>query len=224
MLSCVRCKEDKSVKRGALVKSLAICSPVPWIHVFKVGPMNYNRRYANGKVKVPLIANLQPILLLALEEYFNNPSPEILEHLYDCCNSTQILAMPRLSRAEKILMRQSDRKDLFKDRYEIASATARELETEAAFLADSGGLDALRPRPGSGSGLGSADMLRKGSSSSSLTAPAPTAGGRLTPERKGMRDTHFFEADVRFRRINVPMKIPISTFDEEIGDVSWVRR
>ncbi len=44
VLSCVRCKEDKSVKRGALVKSLAICSPVPWIHVFKVGGVSIGRR------------------------------------------------------------------------------------------------------------------------------------------------------------------------------------
>lgn len=36
VLSCVRCKADKTVKRGALVKSLAICTPHPWIHVFKV--------------------------------------------------------------------------------------------------------------------------------------------------------------------------------------------
>lgn len=36
VLSCVRCKADKAAKRGALVKSLAICTPHPWIHIFKV--------------------------------------------------------------------------------------------------------------------------------------------------------------------------------------------
>jgi hypothetical protein len=36
VLSCVRCKADKTAKRGALVKSLAICTPHPWIHIFKV--------------------------------------------------------------------------------------------------------------------------------------------------------------------------------------------
>jgi hypothetical protein len=48
VLSCVRCKEDKTVKRGALVKSLAICSPVPWIHVFKVNDHSTLSSCTNG--------------------------------------------------------------------------------------------------------------------------------------------------------------------------------
>lgn len=147
----------------------------------------------------------QPILLLALEEYFRSPSPEVLAHLYDCCNSAQILVLPRLTRAEKILMRQSDRKDLFEERYDAASASAREMELEAAAMG------------GDGEGL---ELARRGSRSSHLTTPS-IGPGRTTPEgRKGNRDTHYFDVDVRFRRINVPMKIPLSTFEEEVGDVS----
>ena len=36
VLNCVRMKEDKSVRRGAMVKALAICSPNPYIGIYKV--------------------------------------------------------------------------------------------------------------------------------------------------------------------------------------------
>lgn len=38
VLNCVRMKEDKSVRRGAMVKAMAVCSPFPYIGIFKVGP------------------------------------------------------------------------------------------------------------------------------------------------------------------------------------------
>ena len=36
VLNCVRMKEDKSVRRGAMVKAMAVCSPFPYIGIFKV--------------------------------------------------------------------------------------------------------------------------------------------------------------------------------------------
>lgn len=38
VLNCVRMKEDKSMRRGAMVKAMAICSPFPYIGIYKVGP------------------------------------------------------------------------------------------------------------------------------------------------------------------------------------------
>jgi hypothetical protein len=38
VLNCVRMKEDKSMRRGAMVKAMAICSPYPYIGIYKVGP------------------------------------------------------------------------------------------------------------------------------------------------------------------------------------------
>lgn len=37
VLNCVRMKEDKSMRRGAMVKAMAICSPYPYIGIYKVG-------------------------------------------------------------------------------------------------------------------------------------------------------------------------------------------
>ena len=36
VLNCVRMKEDKSMRRGAMVKALAICTPNPYIGIYKV--------------------------------------------------------------------------------------------------------------------------------------------------------------------------------------------
>lgn len=38
VLNCVRMKEDKSMRRGAMVKAMAICSPYPYIGIYKVRP------------------------------------------------------------------------------------------------------------------------------------------------------------------------------------------
>lgn len=37
VLNCVRMKEDSKARRGAHVKAMAICSPHPYIQIFKVG-------------------------------------------------------------------------------------------------------------------------------------------------------------------------------------------
>lgn len=154
---------------------------------------------------------IQPILLLALEEYFQNPSPEVLEHLYDCCNNPQVLGIPRLTRAEKIIMRLSDRKDMFAGRYEEAVIRAREAMEMAASGVDDG--DTMGVGMGGRDGLASANMARRGSSASSQLV-------RANAERKGMRDTHYFDTEVQFRQIKMPMKVPVSVFSEEVGDVS----
>ncbi|KAK4689547.1 hypothetical protein P7C73_g555, partial [Tremellales sp. Uapishka_1] len=204
VLNCVRMKEDKKMRRGAMVKAMAICSPNPYIGIYK------------------------PLLLLALEEYFISPSPEILARLYDSANAISTTGMPKLSRAEKILLRCSERKDLFEEKFgvkEPASGT-REFFDDRASLAESG--EDQRSRTSSNLAR---MMPRKGSASSSqLHVPTtPSREGRLTPDglmvgevlgrRKGLpRDTHFFETEARFKKITVPIRIPMTVFDEDVGD------
>ena len=36
VLNCVRMKEDKNMRRGAMVKAMAICTPNPYIGIYKV--------------------------------------------------------------------------------------------------------------------------------------------------------------------------------------------
>lgn len=43
VLNCVRMKEDKTARRGAHVKAMAICSPHPYIQIFKASPSRIGR-------------------------------------------------------------------------------------------------------------------------------------------------------------------------------------
>ncbi|RFU76331.1 mesa [Trichoderma arundinaceum] len=94
VLNLVNTKHDKSVKRGAIVKAMAICTRHPFLHIYK------------------------PLLLLALEEYFKSPVPETLSMLYDSVNAMDLSLMPRLSLLERNLLLASDNKDLFVEKFE----------------------------------------------------------------------------------------------------------
>jgi hypothetical protein len=93
VLNLVRTKHDKNEKRGALVRAMAICTPHPFIQIFK------------------------PVLLMAMDHYFNAPSQDCLADLFDAVNSMDLSGAPTLSRQEKIVMRSSERKDLFAEKF-----------------------------------------------------------------------------------------------------------
>ncbi|EFX00253.1 protein MesA [Grosmannia clavigera kw1407] len=94
VLNLVNTKQDKTQKRGAVVKSMAICTRHPFLHIYK------------------------PLLLLALEEYFKSPVPETLSMLYEAVNAMDLSLLPRLSRLERHLLQASENKDLFVDKFE----------------------------------------------------------------------------------------------------------
>ncbi|KAL8898277.1 MAG: hypothetical protein Q9207_006786 [Kuettlingeria erythrocarpa] len=60
----------------------------------------------------------QPLLLLALEEYFRLPFPETLAALYDAVNAMDLSLMPRLTVLERAILQASDTKDLFIEKFE----------------------------------------------------------------------------------------------------------
>ncbi|KAI0128907.1 docking domain of Afi1 for Arf3 in vesicle trafficking-domain-containing protein [Xylariales sp. AK1849] len=93
VLNLVNTKHDKTVKRGAVVKAMAICTRHPFLHIYK------------------------PLLLLALEEYFKSPVPETLSMLYDAVNNMDLSLMPKLSLLERNLLLASDNKDLFVEKF-----------------------------------------------------------------------------------------------------------
>ncbi|CAK7566455.1 MAG: hypothetical protein SEPTF4163_004401 [Sporothrix epigloea] len=94
VLNLVNTKQDKTKRRGAVVKSMAICTRHPFLHIYK------------------------PLLLLALEEYFKSPVVETLALLYDAVNAMDLSLMPRLSLLERHLLQASDNKDLFVEKFE----------------------------------------------------------------------------------------------------------
>ncbi|KAL2037410.1 hypothetical protein N7G274_009895 [Stereocaulon virgatum] len=94
VLNLVNTKHDASVKRGAVVKAMAICTRHPFLHIYK------------------------PLLLLALEEYFKAPYRETLESLYEAVNSMDLSLMPRLTMLERHILQASDAKDLFVEKFD----------------------------------------------------------------------------------------------------------
>eukprot|EP01117_Protostelium_nocturnum_P005316 TRINITY_DN1935_c0_g1_i3.p1 TRINITY_DN1935_c0_g1~~TRINITY_DN1935_c0_g1_i3.p1 ORF type:complete len:590 (+),score=185.84 TRINITY_DN1935_c0_g1_i3:58-1827(+) len=73
--------KDSSFKRGAQVKSMAICTQHPFIDVFK------------------------PSIVLALQKFFAQPTASTLEEYYNALNGIDLSAMPFISDRKKELMR-----------------------------------------------------------------------------------------------------------------------
>lgn len=109
VLNLVNTKHDKTAKRGAIVKAMAICTRHPFLHIYK------------------------PLLLLALEEYFKSPVPETLSMLYDAVNAMDLSLMPKLSLLERHLLQASDNRDLFMEKFE-QMIQMRIAETKAESL------------------------------------------------------------------------------------------
>ncbi|GAA5968749.1 hypothetical protein JCM11641_000720 [Rhodosporidiobolus odoratus] len=174
VMSLVRTKMDAAVRRGALVKALAVVTRNPYIQIFK------------------------PILLLALEDYFNDPSLSVLSNLYQSLNSSLDLStLPHFSLDERTVLRTSDRKDLFEEKFPLvppapASAGGSRAQssvkggegTAAVGKEDQEGAQVLVASPTSAGGAdGSASSSVQGgfnrspslSSLASIAAPSPSS-------------------------------------------------
>ncbi|KAK9453117.1 stabilization of polarity axis-domain-containing protein [Dipodascopsis uninucleata] len=93
ILNLVNRKIDDDARRGAVVRSMAVCSRHPFIHVFK------------------------PILVLALEEYFETSSIDTLKKLYDAINKLDISEIPELSLYELRILRENSTKNILNEKF-----------------------------------------------------------------------------------------------------------
>ncbi|KAI9695158.1 MAG: hypothetical protein M1820_008864 [Bogoriella megaspora] len=60
----------------------------------------------------------KPLLLLALETYFQAPTQDTLASLYNAVNSMDLSLMPRLTYFERSILQSSDVRDMFMEKYE----------------------------------------------------------------------------------------------------------
>ncbi|KAJ8517912.1 hypothetical protein ONZ45_g4949 [Pleurotus djamor] len=283
VLNLVRTKHDKAARRGAEVKAMAICTRHPYIQIFK------------------------PILLLALDDYFANPSQDCLTRLFDSINSMDLSGMPHLNRHEKMIMRSSERKDIFIEKFsstireptpgpyktnhkptnsggsmssfdegillrgkdrdsQASSQTKRDragttssnssslhnhplapqpppqespsdssfsLGGSAVWVGDESGLDTFATGIDSGSRVSvstdsstlvSGRGRRSTDASASSSSSSNGLGSKLTisaPSAFTM-DTHFFNTTIAYKGHKLPIKLPLSTFPEEVGDYSLI--
>ncbi|KAF7357919.1 Protein mesA [Mycena venus] len=280
VLNLVRTKhlQDPTKNRGAQVLALAICTRHPFIQIFK------------------------PVLLMALDDYFSDPSQDCLARLFDAVNSMDLSGAPILTRNEKMVMRSSERKDIFaekfahlapppqswnnnngktllqhrsthsgesfssfeegilmrnKEREEPAVAqlqTGQSSPSEASFslggsavwVGDESGIDV---ESGEGEGEGEENSIlsfvgttvtepnrrRRSTDASSGSSLAHLKDGMLRPSmihtpsyydpnmRSGVaKDTHFYHTTVAYKDHQLPIKMPLATFPEEVGDYSLI--
>ncbi|KAL5633175.1 hypothetical protein ACGC1H_003614 [Rhizoctonia solani] len=93
VLNLVRTVKNPNARRGANVKALALCTPHPYLHIFK------------------------PILTMALDDYFVQPDVQCLARLFDAVNAMDVSRAPVLSRDEMLIMRATERKDVFAEKF-----------------------------------------------------------------------------------------------------------
>ncbi|KAI0792369.1 docking domain of Afi1 for Arf3 in vesicle trafficking-domain-containing protein [Abortiporus biennis] len=275
VLNLVRTKLDKSVRRGAIVKAMAICTRHSFIEIFK------------------------PVLLMALDDYFMNPSQDCLARLFDAINSIDISKAPVMSRFEKLIMRTSERKDLFIEKFEeylnrgdAAQTTAKpgslsshkshnatdsvgshssfeegllsrtkdrsqstqkrpgssgalqpqpgqpspsdqefSLDSSVVWVGDESGLDQVGGVTNFAVGSHSSHSVR-GRSSTDVSSSS-SSHQQLKREESGLvpttanntstlKDTHFFPAVMQYDHHFIPIRLPLSTFPEEVGDYSLI--
>jgi len=107
--------------------------------------------------------------------------------------------MPSFTRNEKILLRSSEQKNLLVEKYED--------ELNKLYQEDG---DGRRTRQSSG-----------GSVMHSVFEKDRDRRKDVEEVEKSLpRDTHWYETKVEFRGIKVPIRIPMTTFPEDVGEVS----
>ena len=141
-----------------------------------------------------MLMSFQPLLLLALEEYFRSPFPETLAQLYDAVNSMDLSLMPRLSTLERHVLHSSNMKDLFIEKFE---------QMIQQRMAD----DSL------------SHVATTPESPSKSSTDLPRAGQRYAIPR----DTHEYETRVVYNSIPIPIKVPTAVSPETVGDFSIIK-
>ncbi|ORE11683.1 spindle pole body interacting protein [Rhizopus microsporus var. microsporus] len=171
VLNLVRTKHDATARRGAMVKAMAICTRHQYLHIYK------------------------PVLLLAMEKYFENPNVDILESLYKAVNSMDLSRMPKFTWHERQILRASDNKTMFEEMF-VDDTTVDDMDV----LEDT---EFNRQRRGTYIDL----------ASGSVREQIPTLS----------KDRHFFETKIEYEGIKLPIKIPLTVNDEEVGDFSVIK-
>lgn len=211
VLNLVNTKQDKTVKRGAVVKAMAICTRHPFLHIYKVRPgqgvsgahnSSSSPSAGSWRYSVYILTTMQPLLLLALEEYFKSPVPETLAMLYDAVNAMDLSLMPKLTFLERQLLQSSENKDLFVQKFE-KMVQMRIEENQSAEGRDKF-LDGNHERP----------QIHRAGTKAFLEG---------TAQYSVPRDTHEFESKVLYKGIPIPIKVPVAVMPESVGDFSLIK-
>ncbi|KAJ8103529.1 docking domain of Afi1 for Arf3 in vesicle trafficking-domain-containing protein [Lipomyces tetrasporus] len=161
VLNLANTKACSDAKRGAIVRAMAICTRHSFIQIYK------------------------PILLLAMAEYFHNPSIDVLRNLYQSLNAMDISRMPSFGPYEKQILLSNSMQNLFTERFQF-----QQMQT---FMQSANNVVHAH------NSVSSHDSISAGSNK---------------------HDTHFFESKIKFNNLDIPMRIPVDSFPDCVGDPS----
>lgn len=168
---------------------------------------------------------VQPLLQLALDDFFQSPGPAASAKLFEAINSIDLSLAPTFSRAEKLILRSTERRDFFSSRYSSGPPTTAPLTSQRSALRQDNPLQqqqaaasqAMSRKPSSASTR--SRLLTRGGSdggtslanslASPLPAPDPTA-----------KDTHVFETVAKYGQLDRSIRWPLDEWSDEIGEVS----
>ncbi|KAI8376380.1 docking domain of Afi1 for Arf3 in vesicle trafficking-domain-containing protein [Radiomyces spectabilis] len=185
VLNLVRTKHDATARRGARVKAMAICTRHQFLHIYK------------------------PVLLLAMEKYFENPCKEILESLYKAVNSMDLSRIPNFTWHERQILRASNNKSMFEEMFveeaseKLASPTSAGTSSSKWDGFSSDDEESTRLRRGTYIDLTSGQMRE------------------ILPSLS--KDRHFYETKIEYEGIKLPIRVPLTMNAEEVGDFSLIK-
>ncbi|OLY81700.1 Protein mesA [Smittium mucronatum] len=182
----VRTKHDSGAKRGAIVKAMAVCTKLPYFHIFK------------------------PILLLALENYYRDPTTQSLKTLYNSLNSMDLSPLPRLNIFQKTILRHSNDSSVYKSILSLSLNNSSKLITSGT-----------RPR--------SHDKNSESKVIVTKSTPKYPTGFSLNEKNSSEKlpisgnDYRFFYTKITYQDVNLTVRIPLTLYSEEIGDTSLAK-
>lgn len=136
-----------------------------------------------------------------MEKYFENPSREVLESLYRAVNDMDLSRMPRLSWHERQILRSTDDKTMFEELFidDDEKATSASPSITESWMPDGPEeYEGLRQRRG--------------------TLIDLTSGSRVL--NSVGKDRHFYETKIDYEGIKLPIRVPLTVNNEEVGDVN----
>jgi len=158
---------------------MAICTRHSFLHIYK------------------------PLLLFALEDYFKDPSIDVLAKLFTSVNSMDLSTMPRLSIFERQILAASDNKDMFSEKFEMAATSVQHVRSQSSLAA----------------------LVGMPEGEKRITTYIDLAPGRnklMNGKITISRDSHEFETKVVYNGIQVPIRVPVAILPETVGDVGYI--
>jgi len=161
----------------------------------------------------PLPLNFQvltrePLLVLALEEYFISPTEHTLAHLFTSLNEMDLTLLPTLTYLERTILIASDSKDMFREKF------AAPISPLPPMSAGGRGEEEQSSPQSTHSREMSRDSLKR------LTFINLTSGNRFQLSNQvGPKDCHFFETKIVYTGKKIPVQIPITATPDIVGDV-----